>query len=195
MRRARHYWEISFKANYLNQLYTMTLNVRFCFAVLFLTLVCRMPCSAQTYTRDSAVVKELCAQMERYKNAWLQDDVETAIAMTHPEMIEKMGGENLMRQSFVNGKELRAVYKMQNAGMDFTLPDSLLVSVQTYQTAFPVELFVKFEDESVAKEKRIMIAFCDIPTSKWYFLGIPPKDAVRIKPTLQFVDSQLIIPE
>lgn len=173
----------------------MTLNVRFCFAVLFLTLVSQMPCSAQTYTRDSAVVKELCDQMVRYKNSWLHDDVETAIAMTHPEMIEKMGGEGSMRQSFVNGKELRTTYKMQYVGLDFTPPDSLLVSAQTYQTAFPVELSVKFEDESVAKERRIMIAFCDIPTSKWYFLGIPPKDAVRIKPTLQFIDSQLIIPE
>lgn len=171
------------------------MGIRYCLALLLLALVSQIPCAAQTYTRDSTVIKELCAQILRYKKSWMEDDVETAITMTHPEMVEKMGGESQMRQSFLNGKEIRATYNMQYVGLDFVPPDSLLVSTESYQVAFPVVLTVQYKDGSTETDNRIMVAFGHIPSGRWYFLGVPLKEIDYIKTALQFIDSRLVIPK
>ncbi len=168
---------------------------RIIITVLFLFFVRYTPCLSQTYQKDSLVVKELTTQILRYKNAWMNDDVETAIAMTHPEIIEKMGGPERMRQSFGNGKELRTMYKMRYTGFEFDSPDSILVLPQSYQVAFPVVLTTAFEDGSTQNDSRVMVGYGDIASSKWYFIAIPPGEIEKAKEALGFLDAGLSIPK
>lgn len=164
-------------------------------SIFLLTFITQTPCFSQTYKRDTAVIKELGTQMSSYKKAFLTDDVETAIAMTHPEMVEKMGGTERMRRSFEKGKEMRTSYKMEYTNLDFTLPDSVLISTKSYQAAFPVVITTKYEDGSTDDDHRLMIAFGDIATSRWYFLAIPPGDIEKVRATLRFVDAKLVVPK
>ncbi len=170
-------------------------NLKFPVSAFILIVFCQTPCFSQTYKQDSAIIKELTIQMTRYKKAFLEDDVETAIAMTHPEMVDKMGGVERMHGSFKKGKEMREAYKMQYTNLDFTSPDSILVSAKSYQAAFPVVITTKYDDGSTFDDHRVMIAFGDIALSKWYFLAIPPKEIEKLKATLRFVDAKLVIPE
>ncbi len=170
-------------------------NLKFLFATFLLIIFSQTPCFSQTYKRDSAVIKELSTQILRYKKAFLEDDVETAIVMTHPEMAEKIGGVESMRQSFENAQALKSQYKLQYSGLDFTLPDSVLVLEQSYQAAFPIVITTKYEDGSTLDNRNVMIAFGDIAASKWYFLVVPHKEGEMAKQMLDFVDDNLIIPE
>lgn len=170
-------------------------NPKFLVAAFLLIAFSQTPCLSQTYKQDTAVIKELAAQMARYEKASLEDDVEAAIAMTHPEMIEKMGGKEYMRQSFERGKEMRKSYKMEFTDIGFTMPDSVLVSAKSYQAAFPVIVTMKYEDGSTNDDHRIMLAYGDIATSRWYFLAIAPGEIEKVKATLRFIDAKLDIPE
>lgn len=151
--------------------------------------------SGQSYQKDTAAIRELIVQTERYKKAFLQDDVETAIAMTHPELREKMGGLDNMRESFLRGKAMREEYKMQYTGLDYTVPDAVLISGKNIQVAFPIEITVHYEDNTTSKDRRIMIASFDAAASAWYFLSFPPKDKGKMKAALLYLDAGLVIPD
>ena len=151
--------------------------------------------SGQSYQKDTAAIRELVAQTERYKKAFLQDDVETAIAMTHPELIEKMGGVDNMRESFLKGKAMREEYKMQYTDLTYTVPDAVLIHDKNIQVAFPMEITVQYEDNTTSKDRRIMIASFDAAASAWHFLSFPPKDKGKMKAALQYLDAGLVIPD
>ncbi|MCE7922880.1 MAG: hypothetical protein DYG98_07470 [Haliscomenobacteraceae bacterium CHB4] len=170
-------------------------NLKFLVAAFLIASFSQTPCFSQTYKRDSALIKELSIQTARYKKAFLEDDVETAIALTHPEMVEKIGGVESMRQSFEKAQELKSLHKIRYSGFDFILPDSALVSEQSYQAAFPVVITTKYEDGSTLNDRNVVIAYSDIAVSKWYFLVVPHKEGEMSKLMLDFVDDNLIIPE
>lgn len=148
---------------------------------------------SQSYQKDTKAITELNSQLMRYKKSFLEDDVETGIAMTHPEMRAKLGGPDKMRASFQRGKKIREEHEMTYAGMDYVLPDSVLVTANSHQAAFPVGITVRYKDGSVEKDSRVLIAYEDDATKTWYFLSIPPTDLDRVKASLRFVDPGLKI--
>lgn len=163
--------------------------------ILFGLFIFQHPCFAQTYKRDTVVIKALEEQILRYKKAFLEDDAKTAIEMTHPELREKMGGEAKMMASNQKSKEIRQQYKMSFVGLDYVLPDSILVTDKSYQVAFPVEIPAKFEDGEITVDRKIMIAFGDIASSAWYFLVVPSEGIEQVKAALSFVDAKLVVPK
>lgn len=162
---------------------------------LFGLIIFQLPGFAQTYKHDTVAIKALEMQMLRYKKAFLEDDVKTSIEMTHPELREKMGGESKMMASNQKSKEIRQQYKMFFVGLDYVLPDSILVTDKSYQVAFPVEIPAKFEDGEITVDRKIMIAFGDIASSAWYFLVVPTEGIEQVKAALSFVDAKLVVPE
>jgi hypothetical protein len=154
-----------------------------------------LPVLAQTYQREPAVIQALNTQLLRYKKAVMEDNSEEAIALTHPDMIRMMGGIEKMRASTKKGKEIRDSYKLKFVALEYTLPDSILVTEASYQLAFPFDLVTQFEDGTTIPDRMLMIAYKDIPLNKWYFLTVPYKDIDKIRPTFKFVDPELVLPE
>ncbi len=143
---------------------------------------------------DDAAVKQIAqSRAEQLNNAVVSDDFATVASLTHPQLVQNMGGREQMIAAMQNGtRELKARGAALQASRTGAVADFIRAGAELYAVV-PFELEMRFPG-GTARQKSFVIGISADNGQSWVFVN-GDVDLPRIKQILPNLPAQLKLPE